>query len=82
MDDKEKEFVWDYNAKVKHGESLDKFPFPTGITVANKARRTSSSQDKTKARAIKQESLELSTRKRKGITFGVSESDIGVGEDE
>jgi hypothetical protein len=35
MDQKEKDFVWDYNASIKHGDVSDKLTMPEGILVKN-----------------------------------------------
>jgi hypothetical protein len=40
MAEKEKEFVRDYNAAIKHGDPTEKVPVPSGVTVKNKVRRT------------------------------------------
>jgi hypothetical protein len=40
MDEKEKEFVREYNAPVKHGNPLDKLTVPDGISIKNRPRRT------------------------------------------
>ena len=36
MDEKEKEFVREYNASVKHGDPLDKLTVPDGISIKNR----------------------------------------------
>jgi hypothetical protein len=57
MDEKEKEFVREYNASVKHGDPLEKLTMPDGISIKNKPRRTlikqesDSDQSDQKARA-------------------------------
>jgi hypothetical protein len=73
MEEKEKEFVREYNASVKHGESLDKVTMPKGITVKNRVRRAQSNeiqedkQEKTKGQPT--------DKKRKGIHFGLTDGE-------
>jgi hypothetical protein len=33
MEEKEKDFVCDYNASIKHGDPIDKLTMPEGITI-------------------------------------------------
>jgi hypothetical protein len=40
MEEKEKDFVRDYNASVKHGDSINKLTMPEGITIKTRPRRT------------------------------------------
>jgi hypothetical protein len=68
MDEKEKEFVREYNAAIKHGETIEKVVMPKGISVKNKVRRTSKTEDgkdNPKPKTIE--------KKKKGVTFGISE---------
>ena len=73
MDEKEKEFVRDYNATIKHGDPIDKVVMPQGISVKTRARRT----------MIKEEYHPLvdptkhtgRERKKKGVTFGITDAD-------
>ena len=62
MSEKEKDFVREYNASVKHGEATDKVTMPRGITVKTKVRRTQSGEKR------KYES----EKKEKGIRFGLT----------
>jgi gag-polypeptide of LTR copia-type len=40
MEEKEKDFVRDYNASIKHGDPTDKLAMPEGITIKTRPRRT------------------------------------------
>jgi hypothetical protein len=77
MDKKEKEFVRDYNASVKHGDPLDKLTVPEGISNKNRPRRTlikqeaDSDQSDMKART----KMAMRPHKPKGISFGVCPED-------
>ena len=59
MDEKERDFVREYNAAVKHDDPLDKVTTPKGITIKNVVRRT--------PKGI----LKPPTKKHKAITFGI-----------
>jgi hypothetical protein len=78
MDKKEKEFVREYNASVKHGDPLDKLTVPEGISIKNRPRRTlikqeaDSDQSDMKART---KMASMRPHKPKGITFGVCPED-------
>jgi hypothetical protein len=48
MDEKEKEFVREYNASVKHGDPLEKLTMPDGISIKNRPRRTIIKQESRK----------------------------------
>jgi hypothetical protein len=79
MDDKEKDFVREYNAAVKHGDSLDKVNMPKGISVKNKVRRTQVSEgDQTVSKPKGTDKK----KKGKGVTFGISDADHGECNDE
>ena len=70
MDDKEKDFVRDYNATIKHGDPIDKITMPQGISVKTRPCRTS----------IKEEpdvepKRKGNDRKKKGVTFGLTDAD-------
>ena len=71
MDESEKEFVREYNASVKHGESFDKSKMPKGITVKAKARRTQQTESGEEEVKIRKPSA----KKRKGATFGLTDED-------
>jgi hypothetical protein len=77
MDEKEKEFVREYNASVKHGDPLDKLTMPDGISIKNRPRRTlikheaDSDQSDQKARA----KMAMKPHKKKGISFGICPED-------
>jgi hypothetical protein len=67
MEDKDKEFVRDYNAAVKHGDPTEKVTMPKGISVKTKVCCTKSQEEETKPKG--------SDKKKKGITFGISDAD-------
>jgi hypothetical protein len=69
MDEKEKEFVREYNASIKHGEPLDKLTLPDGISIKNKPSKQEADTDQSdqKARA----KMPMKPHKKKGITFGI-----------
>jgi hypothetical protein len=73
MEDTDKEFVREYNAAVKHGEPTEKVTMPKGISVKNKIRRTTTQDAAVKPSALK---------KKKGVTFGISDADHGETQDE
>jgi hypothetical protein len=77
MDDKEKEFVREYNAAIKHGDPIDKVPMPKGISVKTRVRRTQAKDGETITPKSKG-----SDRKKKGVTFGISDADHGEVRDE
>ena len=68
MEDKEKDFVRDYNATIKHGDPIDKVVMPKGISV--KVRWTPVVEEVMKPLANKGKE-----RKKKGVTFGISDAD-------
>jgi hypothetical protein len=72
MEDANKEFVREYNAAVKHGEPTEKVTMPKGISVKNKIRRTTTQDVVVKPSALK---------KKKGVTFGISDADHGETQD-
>jgi hypothetical protein len=72
MQDKEKEFVREYNAAVKHKEPLEKVTMPKGITV--RARRTNTVESLVKNEEDT-EPMKKGGKRRKGITFGVTDED-------
>jgi hypothetical protein len=69
MEEKDKEFVRDYNAAVKHGDPTEKVTMPRGISVNTKVRRTKSQDDDPKQKGTE--------KKKKGITFGISDTEQG-----
>jgi hypothetical protein len=77
MDEKEREFVREYNASIKHGEPLDKLTMPDGISIKHKPRRTrvkqeaDTDQSEMKAGA----KAPMKPHKKKGITFGICPED-------
>jgi hypothetical protein len=75
MDDKEKEFVRDYNAAIKHGEPTEKVPVPSGVTVKNKVRRTAIKREEDSMPNMPPKSPKTTDRRKKGVTFGLSEED-------
>ena len=72
MDDKEKDFVRDYNAAIKHGDPIDKVPTPSGISVKTRARRTQITEATPKAPDT---NTNGKGRRKKGVTFGISDAD-------
>jgi hypothetical protein len=72
MAEKEKEFVRDYNATIKHGDPIDKVPMPPGISVKTRARRTQTMEGTLK---IPDTNMNGKGRKKKGVTFGISDVD-------
>jgi hypothetical protein len=60
MIDKDKDFVREYNASIKHGEKAEKVTLPKGISIVAKVRRTVVEDENEKKPAAK---------KRKGIIF-------------
>ena len=77
MDEKEREFVREYNASVKHGDPLDKLTVPDGISIKNRPRRTLIKQEPNDDQPDKQEKIKAQTKpyKKKGITFGICSED-------
>jgi len=77
MNEKEKEFVREYNASVKHGDPLEKIIMPDGISIKNRPRRTlikqesDSDQSDQRARA----KMDMRPHKKKGISFGICPED-------
>ena len=66
MTDKDKEFVRDYNASIKHGDKTDKLTWPEGISIVTKVRRTSIEDKDEKKPAAK---------KRKGVSFDIGDDE-------
>jgi hypothetical protein len=77
MDEKEKEFVREYNASVKHGDPLDKLTVPDGISIKNRPRRTLIKKESDTDQSDQQARVKMNMRphKKKGITFGVCPED-------
>jgi hypothetical protein len=77
MDEKEKEFVREYNASVEHGDPLDKLIVPDGIRIKNRPRRTLIKQEADTDQSDQQARVKMSMRphKKKGITFGICPED-------
>jgi hypothetical protein len=74
MEDKDKEFVREYNASVKHGE-LEKMNIPSGITIKARVRRTQT-QDKEEEDEGPSNKKRPSLRgKKKAVHFGIQDSD-------
>jgi hypothetical protein len=71
MEEKEKDFVRDYNASIKHGNPMDKLTMPEGITIKTRPRRTLIKEELEKEQKPKQNNKEH--RKAKGMTFGILE---------
>ena len=72
MDEKEKEFVRDYNASVKHGET-DKIVIPSGVTIKKKIRRTLS--EKSSHLSEPSGSKKALDKRKKGVSFNLSNDD-------
>jgi hypothetical protein len=68
-EEKDKEFVRDYNAAVKHGEPTEKVTMPKGITVKNKVRPATTQAVDAKPSASKKE-------------IGILDADHGETQDE
>ena len=68
MEEKEKEFVRDYNATIKHGDPIEKVSMPPGISVKTRARRTQVSEGPTKPT---DPVVNGKGRRKKGVTFGL-----------
>jgi hypothetical protein len=77
MDEKEKEFVREYNASVKHGDPLDKLTVPEGISIKNRPRHTLIKQEANSDQSDMTARTKMAMRphKKKGITFGVCPED-------
>ena len=71
MDDKEKDFVCDYNAAIKHGEPVQKVSMPNGISVKTHVRRTQNVEGVQKEPSTDGKGKD---RKKKGVTFGISDA--------
>jgi hypothetical protein len=71
MEEKEKDFVCDYNASIKHGDPIDKLTMPKGITIKTRPRRTLIKEEPDKEPKHKHNNKD--NRKAKGMTFGISE---------
>ena len=78
MDEKEKEFVREYNASVKHGDPLDKLTMPDGISIKNKPRRTLTKQESDTDQSDQRANMKQ--HKKKGITFGISPDGVEYAE--
>jgi hypothetical protein len=74
MDEKEKDFVRDYNATIKHGDPIDKVIMPPGISIKTCVRRTQVT-DGIKKESVDEPKHNGRDRKKKGVTFGISEED-------
>jgi hypothetical protein len=73
MDEKERDFVRDYNATIKHGDPIDKVTMPQGISIKTRTRRnTQVEEGKTMTVESKNKGKD---RKKKGVTFGITEED-------
>ena len=83
MDEKEKEFVRDYNASVKHGET-DKIVIPSGVTIKKKVRRTQSGYLSEKSSRLSEpsNSKKTSDKRKKGVSFNLSDDDHTTQDDE
>jgi hypothetical protein len=77
MDKKEKAFVREYNASVKHGDPLDKLTVPDGISIKHKPRRTLIKQEADSDQSDMQDRTKMAMRphKKKVITFEVCPED-------
>jgi hypothetical protein len=73
MDEKEKDFVRDYNAAVKHGDPIEKLAMPKGVSVKTKVRRTTTTT--TPPPAGDDNTSKNLQKKRKGVTFGLTNED-------
>jgi hypothetical protein len=77
MDEKEKEFVREYNASIKHGDPLDKITMPDGISIKNRPRRTLIKQEDDSDQSDQKARVKMAMRphKKKGILFGICPED-------
>ena len=75
MDDKEKEFVREYNASIKHGDPIDKVNMPKGISVKTRVRRAQTVEHNIKIEPENNKNNKGKERKKKGVTFGISDAD-------
>ena len=66
MDDKEKEFVREYNASIKHGDPIDKVNMPKGISVKTRVRRTQMVEHNIKIEPEQNKNHKGRERKKKG----------------
>jgi hypothetical protein len=65
MDEKEKEFVREYNASVKHGDPLDKLTMPDGISIKNRPRRTLIKQEEDSDQSDQKARVNMAMRPQK-----------------
>lgn len=72
MVESEKDFVREYNASVKHGETFDKLKMPKGISIKIKARRTQSMESVEDKDPKEKKPIQ---KRRKGVTFGLTDED-------
>ena len=81
MDEKEKQFVREYNASVRHGDT-EKVKMLPGIVVKTKLRRTQvmETDDIYGSKNQKKKGV-THGRKKKGVTFGVTDADHGEDEE-
>jgi hypothetical protein len=73
MEEKEKYFVRDYNASIKHGDPIDKIIIPEGITIKTRPRRTRIKEEPEPEHKDKQNNKDQ--RRTKGVTFGITDDD-------
>jgi hypothetical protein len=82
MDAKDQEWVREYNASVKHGE-IDKVKIPSGISIKRRIRRTKNDEDTTNVDNDLGKRKKMPNEKRKkGVTFGISDDANNVADDE
>ena len=79
MEENEKEFVRDYNATIKHGDPIEKISMPPGISVKTRARRTQITEG---IKLTLEQKTKGKERKKKGVTFGISDADHVENDDE
>jgi hypothetical protein len=71
--EKDHEWVREYNASVKHGET-DKIKLPPGISIKKRVRRTPATvTEEVDELSRKKTKINLNTKERKSITFGISD---------
>lgn len=81
MNEKDQEWVREYNAAVKHGE-IDKVKIPTGISIKRRIRRTQMEEVPMKDDEEGGKRKKPSNDKRKkGVTFGISD-DLHTNDDD
>jgi hypothetical protein len=74
----EQKLIQSFNAKTKHGESVDKLQWPSGVTIVSKARRVEKSDADEEAPASTQKQKKKSKKK---ISFNLDHGEDGESDD-